>query len=183
MDLPGAAYFYTLAQIGIGFSGFAAILMALRQMAGEGMSKFDLWVARSYIQSGLVTVMNAMLAPLLFGLGLSEETTWRVASAMIAAQSITLLAMAPRQWRMHTRMAVSARLKVHIAAGVVINLLLVFNALGLPFQPYGGPIMLAVSWNLFAFFVQFAESVRYFFEAHSEDDERDSVPPPVLPDK
>jgi hypothetical protein len=28
----------------------------------------------------------------------------------------------------------------------------------------GGLVMLAVSWNLFAFFAQFAESLRFFFE-------------------
>ncbi len=69
MDLPGASYFYTLAQVGITFSGFAAMLMALRQMRGAGMSKFHLWVAKSYVQSGLVTAINAMLSPLIFGLG------------------------------------------------------------------------------------------------------------------
>jgi len=25
-------------------------------------------------------------------------------------------------------------------------------------------VMLAISWNLFAFFLQFAESIRFFFE-------------------
>src|SRR3954463_5803072 len=128
MDLSGAAYFYTLAQVGIGFSGFAAILMGLRQMRGASMSKFHLWVARSYIQSGLITAINAMLSPLLFGLGLSEETTWRVASVMIASQSIVLLAAAPRQWRSVTTMPVPARLKIHIAAGLIINALLLLNA-------------------------------------------------------
>ena len=80
MDLPGASYFYTLAQIGITFSGFAALLMALRQMRGSDLTKFQLWVTRAYVQSGLVTAMNAMLSPLLYGLGLSLEMTWQVAS-------------------------------------------------------------------------------------------------------
>ncbi len=61
MELPHAAYFYTLAQIGIAFAGFATILMALRESRGRPMSKFDLWVAKSYIQSGLVTAVCAML--------------------------------------------------------------------------------------------------------------------------
>jgi hypothetical protein len=42
MDLPGAGYFYTLAQVGITFAGFAAILMTLRQMRGASLSKFHL---------------------------------------------------------------------------------------------------------------------------------------------
>jgi hypothetical protein len=113
-------------------------------------------------------------------LGLSEDTTWRVASLMIASQSIVLLAAAPRQWRATTKMPVPARLKIHIAAGVLINLFLLLNAAGFPFEPYGGPVMLAVSWNLFAFFLQFAESVSFFFES-TEGDLEDNAPPPVLP--
>ena len=90
MELPGAGYFYTLAQVGITFAGFSALLMTLREMRGSGMSKFHLWVARSYVQSGMVTAVNAMLSPLLFGLGFSERMTWQLASAIIAVQSIFL---------------------------------------------------------------------------------------------
>ena len=168
MDLPGASYFYTLAQIGITFSGFAALLMALRQMRGAAMSKFHLWVARSYIQSGLVTAMNAMTAPLLFALGLDLEMTWRAASAIIAGQAIALIMLAPKQWQSVTAMKVPARLKLQIASGLLINVILLANAVGYPFAPSGGVVMLAVSWNLFAFFLQFAESVSFFFE--SEED-------------
>ncbi len=169
MDLPGASYFYTLAQVGITFSGFAALLMGLRQMRGAGMSKFHLWVAKSYVQSGLVTAMNAMLSPLLYGLGASIEQTWRTASIIIAAQSIALIVMAPKQWREATNRPLDMRVKVHISLGLLINTALLLNAVGWPFPPSGGIIMLAVSWNLFAFFVQFAESVRFFFEEDAED--------------
>lgn len=164
MDLTGAGYFYTLAQVGITFAGFAAILMTISQMRGVGMSKFHFWVAQSYVQSGLVTAMNALLSPLLFGLGLPERMTWQVASTVIAVQSIVLISMAPRQWRAVTDRPLQTRVKVHIALGLLINTALLANAAGWPFEPMGGLIMLAVSWNLFAFFAQFAESIRFFFE-------------------
>ncbi len=171
MDLPGAAYFYTLAQVGISFAGFAAILMSLRNMRGSGMSRFHLWVARSYVQSGLVTAMNALLSPLLFGLGLSERMTWQVASAFIGLQSLVLISLAPRQWRAVTSRPIDTRLKVQIASGLAVNALLLANAAGWPFQPTGGLVMLAVSWNLFAFFAQFAESIRFFFEDDQDSEE------------
>jgi hypothetical protein len=164
MDLPGAGYFYTLAQVGITFAGFAAILMTIRQMQGVSLSKFHLWVARSYVQSGMVTAMNALLSPLLFGLGLPERMTWQVASVVIAIQSIVLIAMAPKQWRAATGQPLLFRVKVHIVLGLVINAALLANATGRPFEPMGGIVMLAISWNLFAFFAQFAESLRFFFE-------------------
>jgi len=164
MDLPGASYFYTLAQIGITFSGFAALLMALRQMRGADLSKFQLWVTRAYVQSGLVTSMNAMLSPLLYGLGLTLNMTWQVASAFVAVQSLVLLAMVPRQWREVTPRPMDMRVKAHIGLGVLINAALLMNAIGWPYQPSGGLVMFAISWNLFAFFTQFARSIDFFFE-------------------
>ena len=168
MELPHELYFYALAQIGITFAGFATILMALRESRGGGMSKFHLWVAKSYIQSGLVTAMNAMLAPLLFGLGLSEPATWQATSLLVGIPALGMLFLAPSQWRQNTAMAIPMRLNIQIALGILINGALLFNAVGWSWPPGGGLIMLAVSWNLFSFFVQFAESVNFF--SGTEDD-------------
>src|SRR6266700_6393923 len=99
MDLPGAGYFYTLAQVGITFAGFAAILMTLRQMRVASLSKFHLWVAQSYVTSGMVTAMNALLSPMLFGMGFSERMTWQIASVLIAVQSIVRIFLRPGRWR------------------------------------------------------------------------------------
>ncbi|HSS14409.1 MAG TPA: hypothetical protein VLL04_10965 [Rhizomicrobium sp.] len=164
MDLPNAAYFYTLAQIGIAFAGFATILMALRETRGRPMSKFDLWVAKSYIQSGLVTAANAMLAPLLFSFGLGERMTWQIASLLVGIPALAMLLLAPGQWRARTDMPVRPRLWVQIGIGLIVNGALLFNAAGWPLPPSGNFLMLAISWNLFGFFAQFAESVNFFFE-------------------
>jgi len=168
MDLLGAGYFYTLAQVGITFAGFAAILMTLRQMRGASLSKFHLWVAQSYVTSGMVTAMNALLSPLLFGVGFSERMTWQIASGLIAAQSIVLIILAPGQWRAAEGGPLLMRVKVQLALGLLINAALLSNAVGWPYAPFGGPIMLAISWNLFAFFAQFAESIRFFFFEEEE---------------
>jgi hypothetical protein len=163
MELRHEAYFYALATVGITFAGFATILVALRQDRGKGMSSFHLWVAKSYIQSGLFTAICSMLPPLLFGLGLGEEGSWRGASLLIGLPSLVMLAMAPSQWKSGTHMPVRPRLWVQIALGLLINGALLFNAAGWPRAPWAGPVMLAVSWNLFAFFLQFAESINFFF--------------------
>ncbi len=169
MDLPGASYFFTLAQVGITFSGFAALLVAVRQMRGAGMGPFHLWVARSYVQSGMVTAVNAMLAPLLFGLGLEEKTTWQFTSVFVAVQSLVLIFLVPGQWRQATTRPMHLRVKVHMGLGILINIALLSNAVGWPYPPMGGVVMLAISWNLFAFFAQFAESIRFFFEEEEND--------------
>jgi len=164
MDLPNAAYFYTLAQIGIAFAGFATILMALRETRGRPMSKFDLWVAKSYIQSGLVTSASAMLPPLLFAFGLGERMTWQLASLLVGLPALVMLLQAPGQWRARTDMPVRPRLWVQVGIGLIVNSALLFNAAGWPLPPHGSFLMLAISWNLFGFFAQFAESVNFFFE-------------------
>ena len=48
--------------------------------------------------------------------------------------------------------------------GLIVNCALLFNAAGWPLPPSGSFLMLAISWNLFGFFAQFAESVNFFFE-------------------
>ena len=164
MELPHEAYFYALATVGITFAGFATILMALREGRGTGMSRFHLWVTRSYIQAGLVTAICAMLPPLLFALGLELTLTWRIASALIGFPALAMLAAAPAQWRAATDQPVRPRVWAQIVIGIVINGALLLNAAGWPWAPAAGPLMLALSWNLFAFFIQFAESVSFFFE-------------------
>jgi hypothetical protein len=134
MDLPGSSYFYTLAQVGITFAGFAAILMTLRQMRGASLSKFHLWVAQSYVTSGMVTAMNALLSPLLFGMGFSERMTWQIASVLIAVQSIVLIVLAPSQWRAAEGGPLLMRVKVQMALGLLINAGLLANAAGWPLR-------------------------------------------------
>jgi hypothetical protein len=147
MDITGSDYFYTLAQVGITFSGFSALLIAVRQMRGAGLSDFHNWVSRIYVQSGMVTTTNAMLPPLLFG-----------------------ICRLPGQWRKVTIRPLDPRVKIHIGLILVLNAALLFNAAGWPFAPWGGLVMFAVSWYLFAFFFQFSESIRFFFDHEEEVD-------------
>jgi len=170
MDLTGADYFYTLAQVGITFSGFSALLIAVRQMRGAGLSDFHNWVSRIYVQSGMVTTTNAMLPPLLFGLGLSETMTWRATSVLIVLSSVFRICRLPGQWRNVTIRPLDPRVKIHMGLILVLNAALLCNAAGWPFAPAGGLVMFAVSWYLFAFFFQFSESIRFFFDHEEEID-------------
>lgn len=162
---------YTLAQVGITFSGFSALLIAVGQMRGIGLSGFHNWVARIYVQSGMVTAANAMLAPLLYRMGLSEDLTWRATSMFIVLSSVFRIWRLPAQWRAATNRPLEMRVVVHVWLILLLNVALCMNALGWPFAPSGGLVMFTVSWYLFAFFFQFTESIRFFFE---EEDEMDS---------
>jgi hypothetical protein len=76
----------------------------------------------------------------------------------------------PKQWRAATNQAFMARVKAHVALIVFLNTGLLMNAAGWPFGPSGGFVMFAVSWSLFAFFFQFAESFRFVFDEDPELD-------------
>jgi hypothetical protein len=169
MDIPGADYFYALAQVGITFSGFSALLIAVQQIRGVSLSGFHKWVARIFVQSGMVTTANAMLAPLFFGMGLTEAMTWRVSSVIIAISSVIRIWRLPTQWRTATKRQMDMRVKIHIWLIMLLNVGLLLNAIGWPFAPSGGLVMFTISWNLFAFFFQFAESVRFFFDEEVEE--------------
>lgn len=105
-----------------------------------------------------------MLPPLLFGFGLSEKMTWQVSSLLIGLPALAMLLAAPAQWRAATDLPMRRRLWAQIGLGLLVNGALLFNAADFPFAPGGAPLMLAVSWNLFGFFAQFAESVNFFSE-------------------
>jgi hypothetical protein len=168
MELPNASYFYTMAQVGITFSGFSALLLAVQQMRGMPLTNFQKYAARIYVMSGMLTTANAMLSPLLFGLGLTEEMTWRVASGLIATASFYRLSVLPRQWRAATSLPYPMRVKVQVVLTLFLNTGLLLNAAGWPFAPSGGFVMFAVSWALFSFFVQFSESFRFVFEEEGD---------------
>ena len=69
-----------------------------------------------------------MLAPLLFGLGISLTATWQAVSAIVEAQSLVLLVMAPFEWRKMTNRPILPRVKLQILFGCLINCALLLNA-------------------------------------------------------
>jgi hypothetical protein len=54
MELPFAAYLYTLALIAIAYVGFTAIVLILRQSLGSALSPLDTLVARLFMVRGFV---------------------------------------------------------------------------------------------------------------------------------
>ena len=43
------AYLYTIATVGMTFAGLSLLTMILRQMLGGQLTKWDSWVARTWI--------------------------------------------------------------------------------------------------------------------------------------
>jgi hypothetical protein len=82
MELPYAAYLYTLALIAIAYVGFTAIVLILRQSLGVALSSLDTLVARLFMVRGFVITYLSMVPMLLAGFELGHTTVWRVSSAL-----------------------------------------------------------------------------------------------------
>jgi len=82
MELPNAAYLYTLALIAIGYVGFTAIVLILRQSLGGALSPLDTLVARLFMVRGFVITYLSMAPMFLACFELSHTTVWQVSSAL-----------------------------------------------------------------------------------------------------
>ena len=82
MDLPNAAYLYTLALIAIGYVGFTAIVLILRQSLGGALSSLDTLVARLFMVRGFVITYLSMLPMLLASFELGHRTVWQISSVL-----------------------------------------------------------------------------------------------------
>lgn len=81
MELPHSAYLYTLALIAVGFVGFSAIVLILRQSVGNTLSSLDTLVARLFMTRGFMITYLSMLPMLVGAFDLSQSTVWRISSA------------------------------------------------------------------------------------------------------
>ena len=81
MELPNAAYLYTLALIAIGYVGFTAIVLILRQSLGGALSSLDALVARLFMVRGFVITYLSMAPMFLAGFELGPTKVWQISSA------------------------------------------------------------------------------------------------------
>jgi hypothetical protein len=82
MDATG--YLYTIAAVAMTFAGLSVLTMILRQILGGQMTRFDSFVARTWVQLGFLTTFGAILPPLLLLFGAPAPIAWRIASGVMA---------------------------------------------------------------------------------------------------
>jgi hypothetical protein len=84
MEMPEAAYLHNVSLLGITFSAVSTLVMLLRQTMGGKVSNFDIYLITSYVSVGFLIAADAMLPPMIYGLGLSAAAAWIVASLIAA---------------------------------------------------------------------------------------------------
>jgi hypothetical protein len=82
VDAPG--YLYTIANVGMTFTGLSVQTTILRQMLGGRMTRFDSFVAPDWVEPGFMTMFGSILPPLLILFGPRAPIAWRIPSGVMA---------------------------------------------------------------------------------------------------
>jgi hypothetical protein len=82
--MEASGYLYTIAAVGMSFAGLSVLTMILRQILGGQMTKFDTFVARTWVQLGFMVTLGSILPPLLALFEVSMPMVWRVSSGLMA---------------------------------------------------------------------------------------------------
>src|SRR3954469_7306180 len=98
-EITGAAYLNTLATLSITFVGFSALLIFFRQSAGSGMSKYDNYFVITFIQTGFIVTIGAIIPQVVQSFGTAESLAWRIASGLIVIPLILFVVTLPRRRR------------------------------------------------------------------------------------
>jgi hypothetical protein len=125
-------YLYTIAAVGMSFAGLSALTMILRQILGGQLTKFDSFVARSWIQLGFMVTLGSILPPLLGLLEVSTPMVWRISSALLAIILGCWALTFPRRRLATKATRLPIAVIIFLVAKVLIALALAANAAAAP---------------------------------------------------
>ena len=155
MEIQGAAYLNSLATLSITFVGFSALLIFFRQTAGGGMSKYDNYFVLTFIQTGFIVTVGALLPQIIHSFCMSEALAWRIASGITVIPLLIFVATLPRRRKIVTGTAMPVGIRIPLAIQWLAALLLILNIFGafwLPSFPlYGTALTIVLITAMVAF--------------------------------
>ncbi len=164
MELPGSNYLLALAAISITFVSVSTVAVVFRQVQGTVLSKFELYLMRLFLVSGLMATIASLLPPLLALFGISPSSVWRVSSLAFALailwREITFIRRRPQVQSGPLPPSIYVLYGITIAA--ILGLFI--NAIGLLAEPGVGLYALAATWLLVNSAVAFIISLGIFLE-------------------
>jgi hypothetical protein len=149
MAISASTYLFALATISVTFVGFSALVIILRQTIGGEMSRLDILITRIFIQLGFIVAAGAVLPPLLMLFSLPPSLTWRISSIAAAVPSLLFAVTYPS--RRHAASGVRTPIVIWIDVLILLAaaLILIWNAVGVGFEPSAGPFAAALTAILF----------------------------------
>ncbi len=165
MELPGSNYLLALAAISITFVSVSTVAVVFRQAQGAVLSKFELFLMRLFLVSGLIATVASLLPPLLGLFGLPPSWVWRISSLAFALailwREIFYIGRRPQV----RPGPVPPSISVLYGITVAVLLGLFANAIGILSEPSVGLYALAATWLLVNSVVAFIISLGIFLES------------------
>ena len=133
-------------------SGFAALALAIRSRTTAEYTAFERNLVASLVERGLAVAFLALLPLLLHSFGLADGAIWAGSSGTFLAYGVWTLARGIRARRTGVNQDLASRrvLNALLAAGVVVLLLQLANALNVGVDQGVSWYLLAVTWLLFS---------------------------------
>jgi membrane associated rhomboid family serine protease len=136
--VEASGYLYTIAAAGMSFAGLAVLTMILRQMLGGQMTKFDTFVARSWIQLGFMITLGSILPQQIALFEVSTPMVWRISSGSMAIILGCWALTFPRRRLATNPTRLPTPVIVFVAAMVLTALALVANTIGVSVERLPG---------------------------------------------
>jgi hypothetical protein len=134
MDALEVTYLVAIATISITFVGFSSVVVVFRQTQGNRLDRLHIFLVRFFIEMGLIVTAFSLLPLLLAVLGLTSASVWRWASAAYALLHLAYIRILYRRLPQYASGSFSLRRYVlPILISIIIDMLLVLNAIGWPF--------------------------------------------------
>ena len=165
MEQLDVTYLVAIATISITFVGFSSVVVVFRQTQGNRLDNLHIFLVRFFIEMGLIVTGFSLLPVLLGVLGMPGAGLWRLASAAYAIAHIAYIRVLFLRRRLYTSSDFSLRRNfVFILISIIVDVVLILNAIGWPFSPTIGPYALALAWGFIVAGIFFAQTISAFVE-------------------
>jgi hypothetical protein len=163
--VEASGYLYTIAAVGMSFAGLSVLTMILRQILGGQMTKFDSFVARTWVQLGFMITFGSILPPLLALFEVSTLMVWRISSGLMAiilgCWSLTF----PRRRHATNTTRLPIPVIIFVAAMDLTTLALAANAITVPVGRLPGVYAAAVTAILIGSAMLFLFAFVHWYES------------------
>jgi hypothetical protein len=163
--VDAAGYLYTIATVGMTFAGLSVLTMILRQMLGGQMTRWDSFVARTWVELGFMTTFGSILPPLLIVFGAPAPIGWRIPSGLMSVILGSWALTFPRRRRAVNATRLPLPVVIFSVAMDIAALALAANAIVVPGELLAGVYAAAVTAVLIGAGMLFLFAFVHWYEA------------------
>ena len=166
--MEASGYLYTIAALGMSFAALSVLTMVLRQILGGQMSKFDTFVARSWVQLRFMITFGSILPPLLALFDVSTPMVWRISSGLMAIILGCWASTFPQRRLATNPTRLPRPMIIFVAAMVLTALALAANAIAAPVGRLPGVYAASITAILIGAAMLFLFAFAHWYDAQFE---------------